>query len=161
MWRDRDITSTARLARIFQYAETVKFSVAEAIVALQSEQSSDRTFGKIGKILGEKTRDNANAGWWAGLRGPGQTPNDNQWDEAYKELQRQRYQRNKKLRKYTSWKEVAPGDWKRVERYRPDTQIPWYKQDSYYDAVLRNPDGSVRGGFDRYYYAGRRSRNQH
>lgn len=153
VWRDRDITSTARLERIFQYAESVKFNVHDAIVALQSEQSSDRTFGKIGKILSDKTRDNANAGWWAGLRGPGQTPQDNQWSEAYKELQRQRYQRNKKLRKYTSWREAQNGQWVRVERRRPDTQIPWFKQDSLYPAPLRLRGNQLNGGFARRYYA--------
>ena len=153
VWRDRDITSTARLERIFQYAESVKFNVHDAIVALQSEQSSDRTFGKIGKILSDKTRDNANAGWWAGLRGPGQTPQDNQWSEAYKELQRQRYQRNKKLRKYTSWREAQNGEWVRVESRRPDMQIPWFKQDSLYPAPLRLRGNRLIGGFARRYYA--------
>ena len=169
VWRDRDITSTARLSRIFQYAATVKFSVSDAITELANEQASDWAFGKIGSAIKRKTEENANAGFWAGARGPSSQPQDNQWSEAFKELQRQRYQRNKKLRRYTSYREVSPGEWKRVEAYRPDTQIPWYKQTSNYPRKPRRgeaefwdlsgpeKDRNTRN-VKRYYYAASNTR---
>ena len=153
VWRDRDITSAARMERIFQYAATVKFSVNDAITELAKEQASDWAFGKIGSAIKKKTQENANEGFWAGARGPSSQPQDNQWSEAYKELQRQRYQRNKKARRYTSWREQQNGEWVRVVRERPDTQIPWFKQKSLYPAPLKLRGNQLKGGFQRNYYS--------
>lgn len=153
VWRDRDITSVARMERIFAYAATVKFSVSDAILELSKEQASDWAFGKIGNAIKKKTTENANAGWWAGARGPSSSPQDKFLPDMYKELQRQRFQRNKELHKYTSWREAENGKWVRVERYRPNTQIPWYKQDSLYPAPLKLRKNRVTGGWKRNYYA--------
>ena len=125
----------------------------DALNALATEQVTDWAFGKIGNAIKQKTKDNADAGFWAGARGPSSRPDDNQWSEAYKKLQRERYQRNKKLRKFTSWREAQNGKWVRMVKERPDTQIPWYKQKSLYPAPLRFRGKQLKGGFGRNYYA--------
>lgn len=153
VWRDRDITSTARLERLFQYAATVKFSVNDALLALAEEQATDWAFGKIGNAIKKKTAENADAGWWAGARGPSSQPQDNQWSEAYKKLQQERYKRDRIKRPYTSWRERQDGQWVRLIRFRPDTQIPWFKQKSNYPAPLRLRGNQLKGGFGRNYYA--------
>lgn len=153
VWRDRDITSTARLERLFSYLATVKFSVTDAVNALAQEQASDFAFGKIGNAIKKKTAENADAGFWAGLRGPSSQPQDNYWSEAYKKLQQERYKRNHVAKKYTSWREAENGRWVRVERYRPNTQIPWFRQKSLYPAPLRLRGNQLKGGWGRNYYS--------
>lgn len=136
VWRDRDITSVARAARLGQHLG--KLIIEDAITNLIVNGLTDEAFGLVGNALKQKTKELGNEGLWQGFQGPqagGSLRGDN-WQEVYEKLKKEAA-KNQKLRQYTV-KEMNPdGTYRLVRKTRPVTQIPWFKQESYYPRMAR------------------------
>jgi len=133
VWRDRDHTSTRRLERL--YSSLGQLDVEKAMIELVKDQLSDKAFGMVGRHLKNKTRELGDAGLWSGARGLGQgTPLSNHDEEARKKLIRDKFKaQSDDSRWYRVREQQSDGSWRSVLKQRPNTQIPWYRQQSYYD----------------------------
>lgn len=136
VWRDRDITSVARAARLGEHLG--KLIIEDAITNLIVNGLTDEAFGLVGNALKQKTKELGKEGLWQGFQGPqagGSLRGDN-WQEVYEKLKKEAA-KNQKLRQYTV-KEMNPdGTYRLVRKTRPVTQIPWFKQESFYPRMAR------------------------
>jgi len=153
VWRDRDITSLKRTFRLFNAID--QLSVEKAITELIKEKGTDAAYGKVGTMLKKKTEENANAGLWVGLQGPGTTfPLSDNWADYY-EMLKKREGAKLSNRFYRVRERDSDGQWVTRIKPRPVTQIPWYRQRSEKDRVytLTGGPNAQKLRRPRYYYA--------
>lgn len=136
VWRDRDITSVARAKRLYQLLG--ELDVNKAIEEVIKEELSDLAFGTAGNILKKRAKELGDQGLWTGNTGfqTGGSLREDNWEEVYEKLKKEAA-KEQKLRQYTV-KEMNPdGTYRLVRKRRPVTQIPWFKQESYYPRMAR------------------------
>lgn len=137
VWRDRDITSVARAARLGQHIG--KLIIEDAVTNLIVNGLTDEAFGLVGNALKQKTKELGNEGLWQGFQGPqaGGSLRGDSWEEVYEKLKKEAAQREIKRRQYTVKTRLGPGLYKYETRTRPVTQIPWFRQESLYPRMAR------------------------
>lgn len=175
VWRDRDITSVSRAKRLMEMVDDpVKFNLVTGLKSLAYDQAVDFAFGKIGKAIGNNTRKAGEKGLWAGLQGPSAFGRAQKasWEEAEKLLKKQQAERILKRppNTYTTREyDHSTRQWVTRTRVRPVSQIPWFKQESFYKRFpargtakfweLSGPEKAARkGNVVAHYYAPSRSR---
>lgn len=136
VWRDRDITSVDRAKRLYQLLG--ELDVNKAIEEVIKQELTDLAFGTAGNILKKRAKELGDEGLWTGNTGfqTGGSLRQDNWDEVYEKLKKEAAKKQK-LRQYTV-KEMSPdGTYRLVRKTRPVTQIPWFKQESYYPRMAR------------------------
>ena len=169
VWRDRDIRSDTRIARLYEVLgsavggdQGLGFDLDaaidyawEAVHNLSTQEAQDRIIGKIGQAMAAQAEALGKKGYWAGSGGfqRGGALTRKQWEkmkEALAKEQAKKYMRN---RWYKVWEYGDEGEWKLVSKLRPVTQIPWYRQESAYQP--RITQDNINSGLyprPRYYY---------
>lgn len=158
VWRDRDANTKDRLARL--YSEFDSFDVRKGIEEYLKQEATDMAWGTIGNLLKKRTMKNADDGIHWGSQGHGTQRYTKTWDDVYKKLKADAAKKNPTRYYTTSEYNTKTGEWERVRHVRPNTQIPWYRQQSNYPGkttkkVPNKPGLTETRFYDRYYYAER------
>lgn len=136
VWRDRDIRSDTRAARLYQQLGQV--DIEDAIQNLVSNSLSDAAFGIVGSKLKNKAKELGDEGLYQGNTGfqTGGAKRMDTWEEAYEKLKKEQMAKVPR-RQYTVKTRLGPGLYRYETRTRPVTQIPWFKQQSLYPRMAR------------------------
>lgn len=128
VWRDRDITTAARLQRIADELGTLKFN--DLVKNLAAEYATDR----LGGVLGELNRQATAGSYYRGARGlqSGGRFTKASWDEALEQL------------RLGAAQAQQPKDYYRWSYVHPDGNFLWSEPD--YDGVM-TPQGYVKSPY--------------
>ena len=139
VWRDRDANTADRMSRIYDLFG--QLDIRQAIANVAAQEAADRVLGKIGQTLADRARALGDAGLYH--RPVGFQYGNNKVVDNWEELDRLRKEdaaralaahvRTYKVKRY----DAASNRWYWVEKQRPVTQIPWFRQASYYPGLAR------------------------
>ena len=146
--------------------------MTEVLKALAYDQAIDYAFGRVGKAIADNTRKAADKGLWVGLQGPSAFGRTGSWDDVEKLLKKQAAEKLRKSPRptYTTREyNHETRQWETRTRMRPVSQIPWFRQESFYKRFpargtakfweLSGPEKSARKkNVDAWYYGQNRSR---
>lgn len=156
VWRDRDHTTAGRLERIYNLFGNM--DIEKAIHEVSKQEVADRVIGKIGQQLSDRAAALGDAGLYNRPVGfqYGNHEKTKQWEE-FDRARKERAAAEMKAKGARTYKvklyDRNTNSWYWEERQRPWTQIPWFRQQSYYPRGLTGtPTTDKLGGSDRYYY---------
>lgn len=137
VWRDRDITTADRLSRIYELFG--EFDMNKAIGAVLVDQGTDAAIGRVGQYLARRARELGEQGLWAGTTGfqRGNALTRAEWETMYQQLKAQQAKYLKKVTYKVRYYDEVSNSWYWVEKTRPVTQIPWFRQESNYPGLAR------------------------
>lgn len=151
VWRDRDINTASRLARIHELFGDL--NIGDAITNVIQNEASDEAWGKLGQMFKRRAQELGDAGLWAGFRGfqAGENNKKYVWDELYKRLAEEAAKKQGQRYYFTREYDPATKQWYKKRHVRPMTQIPWLRTQSQWSHAFTDGKGHYIGG-SRYYY---------